>query len=47
MHSHDVLWMPVHHGVLEIETFQIRDGRGLHFFWEAEVATELRDFADV
>ena len=36
---HDVLGMPIHHRVLEIESFQVGNSGGLYFLWEAKVAT--------
>jgi hypothetical protein len=39
--------MPIHHCILEIESFQVGDSSGLYFFWEAEVATKLRYFGDI
>jgi hypothetical protein len=39
--------MPIHHGILEIESFQVGDSSGLYFFWEAKVTTKLRYFSDI
>jgi hypothetical protein len=36
---HDVLGMPIHHRVLEIESFQVGNSGGLYFLWEVKVAT--------
>jgi hypothetical protein len=36
---HDVLGMPIHYRILEIESFQIGDPGGFDFFREAKVAT--------
>lgn len=36
---HDILWVPVHDGVPEIETFEIGDCGGLDLLGEAEVTT--------
>jgi len=36
---HDIFGMPIHHRILEIETFQIGDSSGFYLFWEAKVAT--------
>ena len=36
---HDILGMPIHHRVLEIESFQVGNSGGLYFLWEAKVAT--------
>lgn len=44
---HDVLGMPVHHRVLEVETFQVGYSSRLDFFGEVEVATQLRYLADI
>jgi hypothetical protein len=39
--------MPIHHCILEIESFQVSDSSGLYFFWEVKVATKLRDFGNI
>ena len=44
---HDVLGMPIHHGVLEVETFQVGYSSRLNFFWEAKVSTQLRYLGDI
>jgi hypothetical protein len=36
---HDVLGMPIHYRILEIESFQIGDPSGFDLFREAKVAT--------
>lgn len=45
--SHDVLWVPVHHCILEIKSFEIGGCCCFYFFREAEVTTELGDFANI
>lgn len=44
---HDVLGMPIHHGVLEVETLQVGYSSPLNFFGEAKVATQLRYLGNV
>ena len=44
---HNVLGMPIHHGVLEVETFQISYSSRLDLFGEAKVATQLRYLGDI
>ena len=39
--------MPIHHRILEIESFQVSDSGGLYLLWEAKVATQLRYFGDI
>jgi len=39
--------MPIHHGVLEVETFQISYSSRLDLFGEAKVATQLRYLGDI
>jgi hypothetical protein len=39
--------MPIHHCILEIKSFQVGDSSGLHFLWEAKVATQLRYLGDI
>lgn len=45
--SHHVLRMPIHHRIFQIESLQIRYGRGFHFFRKPKVATELTDFPNI
>jgi hypothetical protein len=45
--AHDVLGMPVHHSVLEVEPLQVRDRGRLDLFREAKVAAELGDLGHV
>lgn len=44
---HDILGMPIHHRVLEVESLQVCYSSGLHFLREAEMATQLRNFGDI
>lgn len=44
---HDILGMPIHHRILQIESFQVGDAGGLYFLREAKVAAQLRYFGDV
>lgn len=44
---HDILGVPIHHCILEIETFQVGNSSGLYFLWEAKVATQLGYFGDI
>ena len=44
---HDVLGMPIHHSVLEVETLQVSYSSRLDFFGEAKVATQLRYLGDI
>ena len=46
-HLHYVLWMPVHDGILQIETLQVRYGGRLYFLRETEHMAELGYFGDV
>ncbi len=39
--------MPIHHGVLEVETLQVGYSSPLNFFGEAKVATQLRYLGNV
>jgi hypothetical protein len=39
--------MPIHHGVLEVETFQVGYSSRLNFFGEAKVSTQLRYLGDI
>ena len=39
--------MPVHNCVLEIESFEIGHRSSLYLLWESEMATELRDLANI
>lgn len=45
--SHDILRMPVHHRVSEIETFQECDRRRLDFFWKSKQSAERLDFVHI
>jgi len=44
---HDVLRVPVHHCVRQIEAFDVCGCRRLNFLWEAEVATELNYLSQI
>jgi hypothetical protein len=39
--------MPIHDGVLEVETLQVGYSSRLNFFGEAKVATQLRYLGDI
>jgi hypothetical protein len=39
--------MPIHHGVLEVETLQVGYSRCLNFLGEAKVAAQLRYLGDI
>jgi hypothetical protein len=45
--QHDVFGMPIHDGVLEVETLQVGYSSRLNFFGEAKVATQLRYLGDI
>lgn len=45
--AHDVLWVPIHYGVREIKSFDVRSRRCLHFLREAEVTTKLNHLGQV
>lgn len=46
-HIHDIFWMPVHHGVLEIKAFQVTDRGRFDLFRKVEETTELRYFGNI
>lgn len=37
--AHDILRVPIHHSVFQVETFQVADSRRFDLFREAEEAT--------
>lgn len=39
--------MPIHDGVLQIESFQVADCSCLDFLWKSEVSAELGYFSNI
>lgn len=47
MHLHDILGMPVHDSIFQVEALEIGNCCSLYFFWKVEKAAKLRDLGDV
>jgi len=47
MGEHDVLGMPVHDGIPQVETLHVRHSRCFHFFRKLEKVDQSRDFGYV